>query len=135
MLDPLTVLVLGGGPDRERPVSLRSAAAVAAALRRAGHEVIEADVLPEDTHALDQPCDVVFPLLHGPFGEGGPLQHLLEARHLAYVGSGPQASAVAMDKIAAKRVAVEQGLLTPPWQLLQSTGELELPPPMVIKPV
>ena len=136
MPDSLTILVLGGGPDRERPVSLRSAAAVAAALRQAGHTVVEADISPDDDAALDTPCDAVFPVLHGRFGEGGPLQEMLEARRLRYVGAGPRAAAVAMAKLAAKRTAEEHGVPTPPCQHLPNARtELTLGPPLVLKPI
>jgi len=132
-MDTLRVLVLGGGPDRERPVSLKSAASVAAALRTAGHEVIEADIHPDDDSALDTPCDVVFPVLHGRFGEGGPLQRMLDAHRLPYVGAGARASATAIDKCASKRVAEKENIPTAPYQLLGPSTPITLEAPMVIK--
>lgn len=113
-----TVLVLGGGPGRERQVSLLSRAAVAAALTDAGHRVLERDITPDDTSALNEAADVIFPALHGRWGEGGPLQQLLEARGIAYVGCGPEAAALAMDKFATKRAAELAGVPTPPARLL-----------------
>ena len=69
MSQSLRVMVLAGGPDRERPVSLESGAAVADALRHAGHEVLQRDILPDDTSALDDFTrwngQVVFPVMHG----------------------------------------------------------------------
>lgn len=130
---PLTVLVLGGGPDRERPVSLRSAAAVAAALRTAGHEVVESDIDPDHPAALDVDCDVIFPVLHGRFGEGGPLQRMMDARGRRYVGCQPKAAAIAMDKCAAKQAAEARGVPTPPYQLLGPSTPLAVDPPVVIK--
>jgi D-alanine-D-alanine ligase len=135
MADRLNVLVLGGGPDRERTVSIRSAAAVETALREAGHTVLQADVTPENDSALQTPADVVFPVLHGRFGEGGPLQRLLEAHKLRYVGARPRAAAVAMDKCAAKQAADRLGVPTPPYQQLGPRTPLTLEPPLVIKPL
>lgn len=129
----LKVLVLGGGPDRERAVSLKSAAAVAAALRRAGHQVIEADISPDEPEALDSPCDVVFPVLHGRFGEGGPLQRMMESRHLKFVGSHARAAAMAMDKYVSKQKAEQVGVATAEYQLLGPTTPITLAAPMVIK--
>lgn len=123
MSDKLTVLVLGGGPDRERDVSLVSAAQVADALRTAGHRTLERDILPSDTSALDETFDVVFPVLHGAFGEGGPLQQLLEQRGVPFVGCGSKAASAAMDKVATKKVARQLGVPTPDWQILT-------PPPL-----
>ena len=89
----IRVLVLKGGPDAEREVSLRSGTEVAAALREAGFAVEEV--------AIDRPGlaelramrgDVVFPVLHGAWGEGGPLQELLEADGRPYVGARPAAA-------------------------------------------
>lgn len=129
------VLVLGGGPDRERPVSLKSAAAVAAALREAGHQVTEADITPDDTTALDTPCDVIFPVLHGGWGEGGPLQDLLEQKKVPYIGCGPEAAAAAMDKHAAKGIADRAGVPTPAYQRLSPDTPLTVDPPLVLKPL
>ncbi len=134
MEQPLTVLVLGGGPDRERPVSLRSAAAVAEALRQAGHRTVERDVLPDDLSALDEAHEVVFPVLHGAWGEGGPLQAILEAHGKPFVGWGSDAAAVAMDKAQTKRVAEELGLDTPESEVVQPGGAATLGPPVVVKP-
>jgi D-alanine-D-alanine ligase len=131
----LSVLVLGGGPDAEREVSLKSAAAVAAALRRAGHQVSESDIGPEDATPLDVQVDVIFPVLHGPFGEGGPLQQMLETRGLPYVGCGPEAATTAMDKVASKVLAEQLGIPTPPSQVVSKSAGCQLPPPLVLKPI
>ena len=132
---PWRVLVLGGGPDAERPVSLISAAAVATALRRAGHEAIESDIGPEDASPLHVDVDVIFPVLHGPFGEGGPLQHMLEACGRPYVGCGPEAAAAAMDKTVAKAAAEAMGIQTPSAQTLGAVADLRLAAPLVLKPL
>jgi D-alanine-D-alanine ligase len=119
-------------------VSLASGAAVAEACRRIGHRVTEADVTPQDTSALDIPADVVFPVLHGTFGEDGQLQAILEGRGIVFVGSDSRASALAMNKPQAKRTWQDQGLPTAPWVCVDG-GNLEqsaarLVPPVAIKP-
>jgi len=115
----LDILVLMGGPSREREVSRVSGEAVAEGLAACGHRVRRADISPIDTGALDgDRPDVVFIALHGAFGEDGQVQRLCEARGLAYVGSGPHASELAMDKAAAKALYRKAGLLTPDWAVI-----------------
>lgn len=134
----IAVLVLGGGPDAERAVSLESARAVAEALRASGgyeveHRQIER-VGPEELSAWA--WDVAFPVLHGPWGEGGPLQDVLEAVGRPYVGSGPVAARLAMDKMATKLAAAGAGVLTPPACVLRRDDPSPpLPFPFVLKPV
>lgn len=132
---PIAILVLGGGPDRERSVSLKSAAEVAAALRSAGHQTVERDILPDDLSALHETFDVVFPVLHGAWGEGGPLQRILAEQGVPFVGSREAAAALAMDKVAAKHAAETVGVRTPSSQVLRSPDDvLQLDPPVVVKP-
>lgn len=114
----MKITVLCGGPSAEREISLISGNAVADALRDAGHEVFVSDVSPDDLSGLDHPCDVIFPVLHGAFGESGELQEILEARGLPFVGSGSRASRLGIDKIAAKEVWRAGGLPTPEWTVL-----------------
>ncbi|MBM4109485.1 MAG: D-alanine--D-alanine ligase [Phycisphaerae bacterium] len=136
--DPLTVLVLAGGPDAEREVSLQSARGVAEALARlprfrVEHRVIGRPALA-DLGAL--PGDVVFPALHGQWGEGGPLQDLLEADGRPYVGCRPPAARAAIDKIRTKLIAAGEGIPTPDCSLLHpSDPACPLDPPVVLKPV
>jgi D-alanine-D-alanine ligase len=131
------VLVLMGGPDAEREVSLLSGRAVAQALRDCGRfHVIEQVVdrpTAEELAALDG--DVVFPVLHGPWGEGGPLQELLERVGRPYVGSRPPAAALAMDKLATKRVVEDAGVRTPRARRLEAVDECDLTLPLVLKPI
>lgn len=105
------IAVLYGGPSAEAEVSRSSAAGVAQALRDT-YEHVELSQLTAalTRQLLDNPPDVVFPVLHGPPGEDGTLQGYLEILGLAYVGSGVQASAIAMDKVAAKRAFAAAGL-------------------------
>jgi D-alanine-D-alanine ligase len=113
---PLAVAVLAGGRSSEHEVSLSSAAAVREGLLAGGHSVSwveigrdgvwrvqgeELSVTP-GTGLLD--VDVAFPVLHGPFGEDGSVQGLLEMLDVAYVGAGVAASAVCLDKVLFKEL-------------------------------
>ena len=84
----MTITVLYGGPSAEREVSLVSGRAVIDGLRASGHDVFGSDIDPSHLSGLDHPADVIFPVLHGQFGESGELQEILEARGLPFVGSG-----------------------------------------------
>jgi D-alanine-D-alanine ligase len=118
----LRVAVLGGGRSSEHEVSLASAASVSEGLKRAGHEVrgieIGRDgVWRENGEAISltpgrglDGADVVFPVLHGPFGEDGTVQGLLECLDVPYVGAGVLASALCMDKILFKRLMAQDGI-------------------------
>lgn len=127
----MRITVLRGGPSSEREISLIGGAAVAKGLREAGHDVFEADVSPEDLSALDRPTNVVFPVLHGEFGEDGTLQEILEARGIPYVGSDSRASRLAMDKLATKRAWIENGLPTPAFHAAKKSdptlGPIDVP--------
>ncbi|MCG3178182.1 MAG: D-alanine--D-alanine ligase [Phycisphaerae bacterium] len=136
-MNPLNITVLHGGPSAEREVSLVSGRAVAEALRGVGHRVSLFDITPDDLSSLDRPdADVVFPVLHGTWGEDGQLQRILEDRGLTYVGSGPEASELAMNKAATKTAFVAAGLPTPGWQVLgEWPGRWDGDFPLVVKPV
>ena len=114
----MRVTVLYGGPSAEREVSLVSGKAVIEGLKSMGHEVFGADVSPTDLAGLDKPADVIFPVLHGQFGESGELQEILEQRKLPFVGSGSKASRLGMDKVLTKRAWEAAGLPTPPYEVL-----------------
>lgn len=138
---PTTVLVLMGGPDREREVSLVSGRAVAQALRETGRFAVRESVIARPNErelrsmVADARAEVVFPALHGAWGEGGPLQEILEQIRVPYVGSGPRAAALAMDKLATKRIVAEAGVRTPPACGLDAGAPCPLPPPLVLKPI
>jgi len=120
-MEALTVLVLRGGPSAEREVSLCSGAAVAGALRKGGHLVYEADILPDDLSALEiDDYDLVFPVLHGTFGEDGQLQAILEQRGITFVGSDSLSSQRAMNKQEAKQYFQKAGLSVPGSCLLSA---------------
>jgi D-alanine-D-alanine ligase len=136
----MKITVLYGGPSAEREVSLVSGRAVIDGLKRAGHDVFANDISPDDLSALDRPADVVFPVLHGAWGESGDLQEILESRGVAFVGSGSRASRLGMDKVATKLAWKKAGLPTPAWRVV-SADDIETTPlpridgPCVVKPV
>lgn len=137
---PIQVLVLSGGPDAEHEVSRRSAQAVLEALAATPGCATTEICFPRsgdcDRAAIvDASPDVIFPVLHGPWGEGGPLQEILEATGIPFVGSDARASALAMDKHATKELAEQIGLRTPRWQVLEAGVPCDIVPPLVFKPV
>jgi D-alanine-D-alanine ligase len=118
----LTIAVLSGGRSSEHEISLLSGKAVAEGLREAGFGVVEIVVSrdgswsgPEGAISLTPGAgidgvDLVFPALHGPFGEDGSVQGSLETAGVPYVGSGVLGSAVCMDKLTLKRLCRARGL-------------------------
>jgi D-alanine-D-alanine ligase len=123
----MRITVLYGGPSSEREVSLISGQAVIEGLRSMGHEVFGSDISPSNLTGLDHPADVIFPVLHGQFGESGELQEILEKRNLAFVGSGSQASKIGMDKVATKQLWEKADLPTPPYRVI-TAADSQTPP-------
>lgn len=113
MKNNVRVLVLYGGVGAEREVSLRSGAAIAAALRE--HRTVQSIVLDAETlpPGILPASDLVFPALHGDFGEDGRLQALLESAGIHYCGSDAAASRLCMDKAATKEIARRQTIPVP----------------------
>jgi D-alanine-D-alanine ligase len=151
------IAVLGGGRSSEHEVSLASAKSVRAGLEQAGHLPIEIEVGRDGVwryqgeplalvpgHGFDL-ADVVFPVLHGPFGEDGTVQGLLECLDIPYVGAGVLASALCMDKVLFKELMAHAGIpqvdyravrieryREDPAAAIASIGELGLP--VFVKP-
>ena len=123
----MKVAVLKGGSSLEREVSLRSAARVEDALASLGHEALGIDAGQELVARLrDERPDVVFIALHGPGGEDGTVQELLEILDLPYTGPGVAACALCMDKVAAKHEMRAAGIPTPDWAAFNATAFREL---------
>src|SRR5262249_21147151 len=117
--EPLRVVVLAGGRSAEREVSLRSGAAVQAALAAAGHDAVLRDPAWRKLESLDWPSvDACFVALHGGEGEDGRVQQQLERLGVPYPGSGPAACRLAMSKSASKQRFAELGVPSPPFALL-----------------
>lgn len=155
-------LILTGGPDAERDVSLRSATTVHTALNSAGVDAALLEIeqpsketlsaLLEEHGALGTDANaVVFPVIHGPWGEGGPLQRLLESLQATFVGSQSTAAQICMSKSKTKAVArdvvnamFEQrgenlGIAVSSWELLDGTekdtiADMPFGLPFVVKP-
>lgn len=134
------VAVLYGGKSAEREVSLKSGAAVLAALQSAGVDAFGIDV--DDrllTRLSSERIDRAFIVLHGRGGEDGSMQGLLECAGIPYTGSGILASALAMDKLRTKQVWQSLGLPTPRHAVLASEADCRaaadgLGFPLIVKP-
>jgi D-alanine-D-alanine ligase len=144
------VAVIYGGRSSEHEISLQSGASVAAGLREAGHEVTEVLIDRSgrwlgDGEELEMRagggllgCDVAFPVLHGPFGEDGTVQGMLECLDVAYAGPSVLAAAVAMDKLICKRLLAYGGLPQVEFAEVGEEGWREhvaaMPRPLWVKP-
>ncbi len=139
----LTLALLSGGISSEREVSLNSGDQVYAALDKDKYEIIRYDPktdlarLVEDAHGID----AALIILHGPYGEDGTVQGLLELLGIPYQGSGVLGSSLAMNKLAAKYLYEKAGLPVPPYMALQKgdaldpvAWEKQLGLPLVVKP-
>jgi D-alanine-D-alanine ligase len=117
------VAVLKGGSSLERQVSLRSGARVEDALERLGHEVLGLDVGADLIQRLrDWDPDAAFVAMHGPDGEDGTVQELLEILGIPYTGSGVLACARSIDKALTKYLCVEAAVPTPPFFSFNETA-------------
>ena len=118
----MRIAVIRGGRSSEHEVSLRSGASVTAGLRAAGHETVDVVIAKDGRWSTEGEeielraasgllgCDAAFPVLHGPFGEDGTVQGLLECLDVPYVGPGVLAAAVTIDKLIFKRLMRERGI-------------------------
>jgi D-alanine-D-alanine ligase len=142
------VAVLAGGRSSEHDVSLASGEAVREGLAEAGHEPLDVRISREGRWTCDgrlvalEPsagllgADAVFPALHGPFGEDGTVQGLLELLDVPYVGAGVMASAVAMDKALFKDLMTAHGVPQVDYAVVRDGEEpaLAFPLPAFVKP-
>jgi D-alanine-D-alanine ligase len=133
------VAVLMGGWSAERPVSLNSGRECGDALEQAGFRVTRVDVQRDIAEVLSKlKPDVAFNALHGPFGEDGAMQGVLEILNIPYTHSGVLASALAMNKPRAKSVAAAAGIPVTEHKVVsrfEAAREHVLPPPYVVKPL
>jgi D-alanine-D-alanine ligase len=146
----IRVAVVSGGRSGEHEISLRSASSIKRALDEQKYQIVDyfidktghwhpSAIVPEPDGNPE--IDVVFPVLHGPFGEDGTIQGLLELAALPYVGAGVLGSALAMDKAMTKRVSQQAGLPVVDYVVL-TREQLEIdsfvspfPYPVFVKPV
>src|SRR6202049_4003367 len=141
----LRVAVIYGGRSGEHDVSLRSAKSIIDAMDPEKYKVIHYVISKEgkwrpkpitpEPH-MNPEIDVVFPALHGTFGEDGTVQGLLELAELPYVGAGVLASSLSMDKGMMKRVAAARGLPVVEYFVVQCNGawSFDLDFPKFVKP-
>lgn len=132
--------VLMGGWAGEREVSLVSGAAVLQGLQEAGVDAVGVDVDRGIGQVLKQEgFDRVFNVVHGPGGEDGVLQGILEALEIPYTGCGVMASALSMDKLMTKRLWSAAGISTPGFEVLTADTDFDavierLGLPLMVKP-
>jgi D-alanine-D-alanine ligase len=133
------VAVLLGGFSSERPVSLSSGNACADALEEVGYKVTRVDVARDVSSVLQKlRPDVAFNALHGPFGEDGTIQGILEYLEIPYTHSGVLASALAMNKEQSKKVAKAAGIPIAESKVINRFAvktKHPMKPPYVVKPV
>jgi D-alanine-D-alanine ligase len=137
----LKVAVVMGGPSAEREISIESGTTVMRALTALGHDARSLDFDARFVDAIREIApDVVFNALHGPGGEDGTIQGILDWLRVPYTGSGVAACAIAMDKHITKKLLAAEGLPTPAWDTFDlAGGTLPLLPgslnlPLVAKP-
>lgn len=133
-----------GGLSSEREISLRTGRAILGALQKRGYQAIAFDVERSIAEKLrDAAIDVAFIALHGMFGEDGAIQGLLEIMGIPYTGSGVFASALAMNKVAAKKIFMYHNLPTPAFTAVYredvisaetAIKKITLSYPVIVKP-
>ncbi|HYE30024.1 MAG TPA: D-alanine--D-alanine ligase [Methylomirabilota bacterium] len=137
MSNGASIVVMYGGFSAEREVSLRSGAAVAAALRKRQFKVTEMDIRDQDW-TLPEGTDAVFLALHGAYGEDGTIQRRLDFLKVPYTGCDAESSRVAFDKLLTKLRCIQSNVPTPPYHVLASATDAMpegLTPPLVLKPL
>lgn len=111
--------VLMGGRSAERDVSLRTGEAIYNALKTKGYSAVKIDVgLDVAERIKEERVEIAFLALHGRYGEDGTIQGMLEMLDIPYTGSGVLTSALAIDKIATKKIILFEGLPTPRFMLV-----------------
>ncbi len=128
--------VLMGGTSSEREISLKSGKAVLKSFNEAGCDVLAIDLTTTDASQIisqlrQAKIDIVFLVLHGKFGEDGAIQAILDKEGFAYTGSGPQASHLAMDKVATQALLKNNGITVPDFQILRQGDTIN--PALILK--
>ncbi len=137
----LKVAILKGGNSRERDISLVSASFVSSALKDAGFIVSEFDIKTPEIPDEAKKADIVFPVLHGGFGENGEIQKKLENLNIKFVGSSSKSCKITIDKIESKKIMLKHKIPTPDFKVItkQNLNEIEKIAknfgfPLVVKP-
>ncbi len=140
----LTVALLSGGISSEREVSLNSGDQVFEALDKEKYEILRYDPKTDLSQLVaDAPrIDVALIILHGPYGEDGTVQGLLDLLNIPYQGSGVLGSSIAMNKLVSKQLYQQAGLPVPPYLVIRKGNRIDpkihiqrLGLPLVVKPV
>ena len=118
------ILLLSGGPSKERKVSLSSGKAVFTALKNLNYEVVRVDPDFKSKNFKKYKCDLAFNALHGQFGEDGTIQSILEKEKIPYTHSGPKSSLIAMDKIKSKKYFIKNKIMTPKYKIIRKLSDL-----------
>ena len=127
--------VLMGGLSEEREISFKTGTAILKALGDKGYKAIGIDAGRDIPGVLlKKKIDIAFIALHGRYGEDGCMQGLLEVMAIPYTGSGVKASALAMDKAAAKKVMLYHGVSTPASCIYEEGARPKVKAPLVVKP-
>jgi D-alanine-D-alanine ligase len=129
--------VLMGGTSSEREISLKTGRSIYKALREEGYKAVAIDVGKNIVADLKKhKINLAFNALHGPLGEDGSIQGLLEVLGIPYTSSGVLASALAMDKVKTKEIFKAYKIPTPPWQVVKKGQKTNIHKfPVVVKPV
>ncbi|MCD4848016.1 MAG: D-alanine--D-alanine ligase [Candidatus Aegiribacteria sp.] len=157
----MKIVLLSGGRSAERDISLQSASFVSSILEQSGHRIISVEISENGQWYLDRSAitlnaghpvwklfideteidfDLVFPVLHGPWGEDGSIQGLCEIAGWPYTGASVMTSSLAMNKVTTKRLVSSEGIPVIPWKSFSqysppSLSELELLQyPLFVKP-
>ncbi|HUB66737.1 MAG TPA: D-alanine--D-alanine ligase [Candidatus Methylacidiphilales bacterium] len=130
---PRRLAVLMGGSSSEREVSLKTGVACAGGLREAGYEIAEI-VVDDGNFILPAGIDLAFLALHGPFGEDGQIQEILNQRGIPFTGADAATSRICIDKDKTKALLAQAGVPVPPGQLVARIEEITLPLPLFLKP-
>jgi D-alanine-D-alanine ligase len=143
-MDKLTVALLAGGISSEREISLQSGQQVHAALDKNKYNVLQYDPKTDLARLVQDAAkiDVALIILHGPYGEDGTVQGLLDLLDIPYQGSGVLGSALAMNKLATKRLYEKAGLPVPAYVVYDRGDRVDpekcaaqIGLPLVVKPV
>lgn len=118
------ILLLSGGPSRERKVSILSGKAVYQALKQLKYNVVRVDPSSKCSNFIKYNCDIAFNALHGQFGEDGIIQSILEKQKIPYTHSGVKSSATAMDKVKSKKKFIINNIKTPKFKIIKKLSDL-----------
>ena len=119
------IILLMGGPSKERSVSILSGKACYKALKKAGYDVVKIDPKNKNQNLYKYKANLAFNALHGQFGEDGTIQKILEKQKIPYTHSGVRSSKIAMDKVKSKIFFIKNKILTPKYKIIKKISDLK----------